>query len=327
MKRREFITLVGGAAVAWPVAVCAQQAAMPVVGFLISASQAGYAQVMGPILKGLADAGYVEGRNLTIEYRWADYHYDRLPALAAELVSRQVTLIFTTGSVVSAIAAKSATNTIPIVFANGSDPIKYGLVTSLNQPGGNATGVSFYNSGLGPKRIELLRQIVPNATTIGLLVNPTNPTAADDSKEIQEAGQHLDVRIEIVNASSEGELDEAFVKIAQLRVDALMVHIDALFNAQYRKIIALAERYAVPTMYANHQAPQSGGLMSYGTNVDEMDRQAGIYIGKILKGTKPADLPVLQPTKFDLIVNLKTAKKLGLTVPLIVQMTADEVIE
>jgi putative tryptophan/tyrosine transport system substrate-binding protein len=327
MRRREFITLLSGAAVAWPVAVCAQQAAMPVVGFLISASQAGYAQVMGPILKGLADAGYVEGRNLTIEYRWADYHYDRLPALAAELVSRQVTLIFTTGSVVSAIAAKSATNTIPIVFANGSDPIKYGLVTSLNQPGGNATGVSFYNSGLGPKRIELLRQIVPNAATIGLLVNPSNPTAADDSKEIQEAGQRLDVRIEIVNASSEGELDEAFVKIAQLRVDALMVHIDALFNAQYRKIIALAERYAVPTMYANHQAPLSGGLMSYGTNVDEMDRQAGIYIGKILKGTKPADLPVLQPTKFDLIVNLKTAKKLGLTVPLIVQMTADEVIE
>ena len=326
MKRRDFITLIGGAA-AWPLVARAQQPVMPVVGCLISASQAGYETIMGPVLKGLAEIGYVDGRNVAIEYRWADYHYDRLPTLAAELVSRRVDLIFTTGSVVSAIAAKSATNTIPIVFANGSDPIKYGLAVSLNRPGGNVTGVSFYNSGLGPKRIELLRQIVPNAATIGLLVNPNNPNAADDSKEIQDAGQRVGVRIEVFTATNEHELDEAFAKIAQLRVDALMVHIDALFNAQYKKIIALAEQYAVPTMYANHQAPQAGGLMSYGTNVDEMDRQAGMYIGKILKGTKPADLPILLPTKFDLIINLKTAKKLGLTVPMIVQMTADVVIE
>jgi len=327
MRRREFIALIGGAAAAWPLAVRAQQPKMPVVGCLISASQAGYEGLMDPVLKGLAETGYVDGRNVVIEYRWADYHYDRLPTLAAQLVSRQVNLIFTTGSIVSAIAAKSATDAIPIVFANGSDPIKYGLVVSLNRPGGNVTGVSYYNSGLGPKRIELLRQIVPNAATIGLLVNPNNPNAADDSKEIQDAGQRIGVRIEVFTATNEHELDDAFVKIAKLRADALMVHIDALFNAQYKKIIALAEQYAVPTMYAIGQAAQAGGLMSYATNVDEMERQAGMYIGKILKGTKPADLPVLLPTKFDLIVNLKTAKKLGLAVPLIVQMTADEVIE
>ena len=282
---------------------------------------------MGPVLKGLAEAGYVDGRNVAIEYRWADYHYDRLPALAADLVSRRVDVIFTTGSIVSALAAKSATSVIPIVFANGSDPIKYGLVASLNRPGGNVTGVSFYNSGLGPKRIELLRQIVPNAAGIGLLVNPDNPNAADDSKEIEDAGQPAGVRIAVFTATNEHELDEAFAKIAQARVDALMVHIDALFNAHYKKIIALAEQYAVPTMYALREATRAGGLMSYGTNVAEMNRQAGVYIGKILKGTKAADLPVLLPTKFDLIINLKTAKTLGLTVPMIVQMTADEVIE
>jgi len=282
---------------------------------------------MGSVLKGLGEAGYAEGKNLTIEYRWADYHYDRLPALAAELVGRQVAVIFTTGSVVSAIAAKSATSAIPIVFANGSDPVKYGLVASLNRPGGNVTGVTFYNSGLGPKRIELLRQLVPKAATIGLLVNPNNPNAEDDGRDIQDAGRNVGIRIEILNASSEADIDEAFAKIAQMHADALMIHIDALFNAQFKKIIALTKQYAVPTMFANHQAPKFGGLMSYGTNVEEMNGQAGIYIGKILKGAKPFDLPVLQPTKYDLNINLKTAKELGLAVPLIMQMTADEVIE
>jgi putative tryptophan/tyrosine transport system substrate-binding protein len=325
-NRRAFIASAFGGAVAWPLAAKAQQSS-PTVGFLVSASAAGYGPVMGPILKGLSDAGYTDGKNLTIEYRWADYHYERLPALAAELVGRQVALIFTTGSVVSAIAAKSATSTIPIVFANGSDPVKYGLVTSLNRPGGNITGVTFYNSGLGPKRIELVRQIVPTAATICLLVNPSNPNAEPDGTEIKKAGQNVGIRIEIIGASSESEIDEAFDKIAHIQPDALMVHIDALFNAQIKKIIALAEQHAVPTMFANHQAPKFGGLMAYGTNVDEMDRQAGIYIGKILKGAKPSDLPVLQPTKFDLIINLATAKKLGLAIPLIMQMTADEVIE
>jgi putative ABC transport system substrate-binding protein len=326
--RRRFIAALGGAA-AWPLTARAQQSPVPVVGFLVSASAEGYARVMGPIRDGLKDAGYTEGQNVAIEYRWADYHYDRLPALAADLVRRQVAVIFTTGSVVSAIAAKSATSTIPIVFANGSDPVRYGLIASLNRPGGNATGVTFYNSGLGPKRIELLREIVPRAAIIALLVNPNNPNAEVDSKEIREAGRSIGVQIEILNASSERDLDDAFTKLGQLRADALMVHIDALFQAQARdqQIVALAERYAVPTMYASRQFPPLGGLISYGTNVDDMDRQAGIYIGKILKGAKPADLPVLQPTKFQLTINLKTAKALGLTPPLIMQMTADEVIE
>jgi putative ABC transport system substrate-binding protein len=326
MRRREFISLIGGAA-AWPLAVRAQQPAMPVIGFLVSASAQGYAGVMGPILEGLKDSGYIEGRNVSIEYRWADYQYDRLPALAADLVRQHVAVIFTTGSVVSAIAAKSATNTIPVVFANGSDPVRYGLVASLNRPGGNVTGVTFYNSGLGPKRIELLREIVPGAKVIGVLVNPKNPNAEPDGIEIQEAGRILGVRIELVNASSERELDDVFAKLRELRADALMVHIDALFQAQNKQIVALAERHAIPTIYASPFYARAGGLISYGTNVDDMDRQAGMYIGKILKGTKPADLPVLQPTKFELLINLRTAKALGLTVPLIMQMTADEVIE
>jgi putative tryptophan/tyrosine transport system substrate-binding protein len=326
IRRRELLAALGGA-VAWPLAAMAQQPSAPTVGFLVSASAVGYGLVMGPIMKGLGEAGYIEGKNVNIEYRWADYHYDRLPALASELVGHHVALIFATGSVVSAVAAKSATSSIPIVFANGSDPVKYGLVSSLNRPGGNITGVTFYNSGLGPKRIELLRQLAPTAATIGLLVNPNNPNAEPDGTEIKEAGQNVGIRIEIINASTESEIDEAFVKIAQLHTDALMVHIDALLNAQVKKIIGLAEQYAVPTMFPQRFAPRFGGLMTYGTNVDEMDRQAGVYIGKILAGAKPSDLPVLQPTKFDLIINLKTAKKLGLAVPLIMQMTADEVIE
>jgi putative ABC transport system substrate-binding protein len=327
MRRRDFIALIGGAAATWPLAAQAQQSSAPTVGFLVSASAAGYERVMGPILKGLEQAGYVQGKNLSIEYRWADYHYDRLPSLAAELVNHNVAVIFTTGSIVSALAAKSATSTIPIVFANGSDPVRYGLVASLNRPGGNMTGVTFYNSGLGPKRIGLLREILPKAAIIGVLINPQNPNADDDAKDMLEAGRNAGIQVEIVNASTESELNEAFEKTIQLHADALIVHVDALFNAQYEKIVALAAQHAVPTMYAMRQATQAGGLISYGTDVDEMDRQAGVYIGKILKGAKPADLPVLQPTKFDLRINLKTARALGLTVPLLAQMTADEVIE
>ena len=327
MERREFIRLLGGTVAAWPLAARGQQSSAPTVGFLISASAIGYARVIGPVLEGLAEAGYVDGKNLTIEYRWADYHYDRLPILAAELVDRKVAVVFTTGSIVSALAAKSATSTIPIVFANGSDPVKYGLVASLNRPSGNVTGVTFYNSGLGPKRVELLRQVVPKAVRIGLLVNPNNPNAEDDGKEIKDAGQNVGIHVEIINASSEHDIDEAFAKIAQMHPDGLIVHVDALFNANIKKIVALTEQYAVPTMFAMFEGPRFGGLMSYSTDINEMEHQAGMYIGKILKGAKPADLPVLQPTKFDLIVNLKTAKALGLTVPLIMQMTADEVIE
>jgi putative ABC transport system substrate-binding protein len=330
MRRRELLILFGCVAVEplfVPRASRSQQRDTPVVGFLVSASAQGYGRVMGPIREGLKQAGFVEGENLAIEYRWADYHYDRLPKLAAELVQRRVSVIFTTGSIVSALAAKSATNSIPIVFANGSDPVRYGLVASLNRPGGNMTGVTFYNSGLGPKRIGLLREILPKAAIIGVLINPQNPNADDDAKDMLEAGRNAGIQVEIVNASTESELNEAFEKTIQLHADALIVHVDALFNAQYEKIVALAAQHAVPTMYAMRQATQSGGLISYGTDVDEMDRQAGMYIGKILKGAKPADLPVLQPTKFDLRINLKTARALGLTVPLLAQMTSDEVIE
>jgi putative ABC transport system substrate-binding protein len=330
MRRRKLLILFGCTAVEpliIPRASRSQQRDIPVIGFLVSASAQGYAAVVGPVREGLKQAGFVEGENLAIEYRWADYHYDRLPKLAAELVQRQVSVIFTTGSIVSALAAKSATNSIPIVFANGSDPVRYGLVASLNRPGGNMTGVTFYNSGLGPKRIGLLREILPKAAIIGVLINPKNPNAEDDAKEMQDAGANAGIQVQIINASAESELDEAFAKINQLHVDALIVHVDAVFNAQYREIIALAAQYAVPTMYATPQTTRAGGLISYGTDVDDMDRQAGMYIGKILKGAKPADLPVLQPTKFDLRINLKTARTLGLTIPLLVQMTADEVIE
>jgi putative tryptophan/tyrosine transport system substrate-binding protein len=330
MRRRELLILFGCVAVEplfVPRASRSQQRDTPVVGFLVSASAQGYGWVMGPIREGLKQAGFVEGENLAIEYRWADYHYDRLPKLAAELVQRRVSVIFTTGSIVSALAAKSATNSIPIVFANGSDPVRYGLVASLNRPGGNMTGVTFYNSGLGPKRIGLLREILPKAAIIGVLINPQNPNADDDAKDMLEAGRNAGIQVEIVNASTESELNEAFEKTIQLHADALIVHVDALFNAQYEKIVALAAQHAVPTMYAMRQATQAGGLISYGTDVDEMDRQAGMYVGKILKGAKPADLPVLQPTKFDLRINLKTARALGLTVPLLVQMAAEEVIE
>jgi len=325
-NRRAFIAGLGGAA-AWPLVARAQQPATAIVGFLISASAQGYARPVADIRDGLKDAGYVEGRNLAIEYRWADYQYDRLPALATDLVERQVAVILTTGSVVSAIAAKLATTTIPIVFANGSDPVKFGLVASLSRPGGNITGVSFYNSALGPKRIELLREIIPNTTVVAVLANPNNPNAEPDTKEMRDAGQRIGVRVEVVNAVDEPDLDAAFAKIAQLGVNALIVHVDALFQAQSKKIVRLAQQYAVPSMYAQRDTVLAGGLISYGTDISEMDRQAGIYVGRILKGARPAELPVLQPTRFKLVVNLKTAKTLGLTVPESFLLRADEVIE
>jgi putative ABC transport system substrate-binding protein len=327
MRRREFIRLLGGAGAAWPLAARAQQPAMPVMGFLASASADGYAWVLPPLREGLAAAGYVEGRNLTIEYRWADYQYDRLPALAADLVRRPVAAIFATGGVVSAIAAKSSTATVPIVFAQGSDPVQYGLVASLNRPGGNVTGVTFYNSALGPKRIGLLRETVPKAAVIALLVNPNNPNAVSDTKEMQDAGRSIGVKIEVVHAGSARELDDAFVKTRQLAADALIVHIDALFQANDRQVVALAAKYAVPTMYALRQFTALGGLMSYGTEPASAYRQAGVYVGRVLKGEKPAELPVLQPTKFDLVVNLKTAESLGLKIPESFVLLADEVIE
>ena len=326
MRRRHVITLLGGAAVAWPLGASAQQSKMPVLGFLGSASAAGYASSVAALRKGLDEAGYVEKRNLLVEYRWADFHYDRLPALAAELVGRPVDVIFTTGSVVSALAPKSATANIPIVFANGSDPVQHGLVASLNRPGGNVTGINFINSQLGPKRIQLLMQLNPKTAAIAVLVNPKNPNAVD-AKVLESAGRTIGIKIIVLNASTESELKEAFSQAVQQRADALLVHVDALFNDHVEQIIALAQQHALPTMAAPPQFAALGGLVSYGADTFDLIRQAGIYVGRILRGEKPADLPVIQPTRFALRVNLKTAKALGLSIPEPFLLLADEVIE
>jgi putative tryptophan/tyrosine transport system substrate-binding protein len=327
VNRRQFLTLLGGAAAACPLTARAQQQLVPVMGFLASASAEGYAYVLPWVREGLSLIGYMEGRNLTIEYRWADYQFDRLPVLAASLVQRPVAVIFATGGVVSAIAAKSATTTIPIVFAQGSDPIRYGLVSSLNRPGGNVTGVTFYNSALGPKRIGLLREVVPKAAVFAVLVNPNNPNAIPDSTEMQEAGRSIGVTVEVVQAGNDRELDDAFAKAVQLRADALIVHIDALFQARDKQVVALAAKYVIPTMYSTRQFTPLGGLISYGTQPADVYRQAGTYVGRVLRGEKPAELPVLQPTKFELVVNLRTAKALGLKIPESFLLLADEVIE
>jgi putative ABC transport system substrate-binding protein len=320
--RRDFITLLGGAAAAWPCAARAQQQPMPIVGFLLSARQQ-----VDEIQVALKDAGFVEGRNLAIEYRYADEQYDRLPALAADLVRRKVAVIFSTGSVISPLAAKAATTTIPIVFAMGSDPVKFGLVASLNRPGGNLTGVTYHNSLLAPKRLQLLREMLPKVGVVAMLVNPSNPNAEPDAAELQTAARVVGVEIAIVNARSEHDFDPAFATIAQRRADALIVHIDALFQGRVGQIVALAARHALPAVYAWRGYVVAGGLMSYGTDIRPLQRQAGIYVGRILKGEKPADLPVVQPTKFELVMNLKTAKALGLDVPDKLLAIADEVIE
>jgi putative ABC transport system substrate-binding protein len=329
MRRREFIALVGGAATAaWPLAAQAQQARTPVLGFLGSAAEADYKTTTAALRRGLNESGYVEEQNLVIEYRWADFQYERLPALAAELVKRPVDAIFATGSVVSALAAKSATATIPIVFANGSDPVQYGLVASLNRPGGNVTGISFINSQLGPKRIQLLRLLNPRTAVIAVLVNPKNPNATDASTFVA-AGRSIGVEVVIVSASTEPEIKEAFNRAVEQHADALLIHIDALFNdgAGQSQIIALAVQHRLPTMAATVTFPGRGGLISYGADTADLNRQAGVHVGRILRGEKPAELPVVQPTNFALRVNLKTAKALGLSIPESFLLLADEVIE
>jgi len=326
MRRRAFIALLGGAA-AWPRAARAQQSKVPVLGFLASASEAGYATAVAAFRRGLNEAGFVEKQNLVIDYRWANFQYERLPALAAELVKRPVDVIFATGSVVSAIAAKSATASIPIVFANGSDPVEYGLVASLNRPGGNATGVSYINSQLGPKRIQLLRMLNPKAAVVAVLVNPKNPNAAE-AKTFEAAGRSNGLEIVIINASTDVELKQAFERAVERHADALLVHVDALFNDQGElQIVALAAQHRLPTMMANSDFPARGGLVSYGANSYDLSRQAGVYVARILRGEKPADLPVVQPTNFALRINLNTAKALGLSIPESFLLLADEVIE
>jgi putative tryptophan/tyrosine transport system substrate-binding protein len=321
MRRREFIKVIAGSAAAWPLAARAQQsAATPVIGFLSSSSwDNDDGRRLPPFRQGLNEAGYVEGRNVAIEYHGAENQLDRLPALAADLVRRRVSLI--------ALAAKSATTTIPIVFVNASDPIRIGLVASLGRPGGNVTGVTELSSELGVKRLGLLRELVPSATSIAILINPRRPDADIQAGQLQRAAQSLDLQFHTLNASSERDLDAAFQTVVQLGVSALVVAPDASFSDRRDQIVALAKRYAVPAIYEFRDFVVAGGLISYGVSLSDVRRQAGILAGRILKGEKPADLPVMQPTKFDLVINLKTAKALGLGVPPGVLAIADEVIE
>jgi len=326
-RRRELVLALGGAAVTWPIAARAQQAPMPAVGFLHSASMRNYELQLNGFREGLANAGYVEGRNVTIEYRWAESQLDRLPALAADLVRRPVAVIAACGSPAAALAAKSATTSIPIVFETGADPVQIGLVASLNHPGGNVTGFTNVSGELAAKRVGLLRELVPSATSIAVLINPTRSGADAQSAQIHEATRAIGLPLHIIKAASEHDLDAAFSSLAQLKVGGLVITADALFTDRQHQIVALAKRYAVPTIYEFRHFVVAGGLFSYGPDPHDSYRQAGNLVGRVLKGEKPADLPVMQPSKFELVINMKTAKTLGIEVPNSMQLLADEVIE
>jgi putative ABC transport system substrate-binding protein len=327
MRRREFITLAGGAA-AWPLAARAQQPAMPVIGFFHLTSLETNRENLAAFRRGLGDIGYIEGKNVAIEYRWAQGQNERLPTLVAELVRRQVSVIVILESTHGALTAKAATQTIPIVFMQGADPVRIGLVSSLNQPGGNLTGIDLFLVEVAAKRLEQLLELVPAAKSIAYLRNPTNPVFAEtETKEVQDAARARGVRLLFVNASRPSEIDTAFANLVQQQADALVVSGDGFLHTHRDPIVALAERYAVPAIYSMREYVAAGGLMSYGTNYLSAWRQAGVYTGRILKSEKPADLPVQQVTKVELVLNLKTAKTLGLTFPLPLLGRADEVIE
>jgi len=326
MRRRDFISLLGGAAFAWPPAARAQQPTMPVIGFLSAVSPGPFAQRIAAFHQGLNEAGYVEGRNVAIENRWAEEQYDRLPALAADLVGRRVVVIVTYTDA-AALAAKAATTTIPIVFVNGGDPVRAGIVPSLNRPGGNVTGASFFGVDLAPKQLALLREVVPKAAVIGLLVDENVPDALTGVPAVREAARILGLRLVVLNVRIPSDIDTAFATLARERAGALVVGTGALLTNRRKQIIALAARHALPAIYPFREFTADGGLISYGNNVPDTFRQGGVYAGRILKGDRPADLPVILSTKFECVLNLKTAKAMDIEIPLAVSARADEVIE
>jgi putative ABC transport system substrate-binding protein len=326
VRRRQFIAGLGGA-VAWPVTARAQQVALPVIGFISSGSPGLFVDRLKLFNQGLREAGQVEGRDFAIQYRWAQGQNDRLSALAADLVRRQVTVIAASGNA-AVLAAKSSTTTVPIVFYTGSDPVQLGLVASLSRPGGNLTGVTTLGVEIGPKQLELLHELIPTATTVALLVNPTNPTVAEaESKDLQTAARLLGLRLHVLHASTERDLDAVFAKLASMGADALVVGTDLFFNTRIEKLVDLAVRNAVPAIYPYREFAASGGLLSYGGSLSDLYRLVGAYAGRIIKGEKPADLPVHQATRVEMVINLTTAKALGLTIPETLLATADEVIQ
>jgi putative tryptophan/tyrosine transport system substrate-binding protein len=326
MKRRDFITLLGGAAVAWPLAARAQQPAMPVIGFLYGASPDPVAQRLRAFRQGLKDSGYVEGENVAIEYRWAESQFDRLPEMVADLIRRQVTVIAALNTV-AAVVAKAASTTIPIVFSSGEDPVRLGLVASLARPGGNATGINQVIGEVTAKRLGLLDELVPKAKRVGVLVNPADVLTETTLRDVQPAARAIGLQIQVVNASTSGEIDAAFAAFVREQVDALFIGPGGFFSSRRVHIANQAMRHGIPATYSQREYPEIGGLMSYGTKLTDTWRQVGIYTGRILKGAKPADLPVVQASKFELVINAQTARLLGLTIPPGVLAIADEVIE
>jgi len=327
MRRRDFVRLFGGAAAAWPLIARAQQSATRTIGYLSPRSSGVEADLLAAFRKGLSEAGYVEGRNLAIEYRWAEGQYDRLPSLAADLTRRRVAVIATSGGPQPARAARAAAPTIPIVFLSGSDPVQDGLVSSLNRPGGNVTGISVFTTSLGPKRLEILRELVPKGGAIAFLVNPSSQIAEVQVKEIQEAARAIGQQIYVLNASTESEIDRAFAILVQRKASGLLMSADTFFQVQREQLVALASRHAVPTMYEWREFVTAGGLVSYSTARSDAYYQCGVYIGRILNGVKPGDLPVIRSTKFELVFNLKTAKRLGLNISRDFLARVDEVIQ